>query len=90
VGPVPPAQGVLCRQARHSACRYAAPRPRQSLRDPFIHGTPESCIAQIQALEARTGIHQLRYVFNANGLWSNATALAGMELFAQEALLAVR
>jgi hypothetical protein len=24
----------------------------------------------------RTGIHQLRCVFNANGLWSNATALA--------------
>lgn len=62
----------------------------QLLRDLFIHGTPEACIAQIQALESRTGIHQLRCVFNANGLWSNATALAGMELFAQEVLPAVR
>jgi len=62
----------------------------QLLRDLFIHGTPEACIAQIQALESRTGIHQLSCVFNANGLWSNATALAGMELFAQEVQPEVR
>lgn len=56
------------------------------LREQFIHGTPEACHAQITALCARTGIGQLRCVFNANGLWSDAQALAGMELFAREVL----
>ena len=52
----------------------------------FIHGTPEQCHARINALGERTGIRQLRCVFNANGLWSDAQALAGMELFAREVL----
>lgn len=62
----------------------------KALREQFIHGTPEQCHAQIQALQAATGIHSLRCVFNANGLWRNEVALAGMELFAQEVLPALR
>lgn len=62
----------------------------QVLREQFISGTPQACLQQVQALSQRTGIHQLRCVFNANGLWSNATALAGMELFAREVLPALR
>jgi hypothetical protein len=60
------------------------------LAEQFIHGTPEQCHAQITALRERTGMGQLRCVFNANGLWSDAQALAGMELFAQEVLPSLR
>lgn len=59
------------------------------LREQFIHGTPEQCHAQILALQARTGIGSLRCIFNANGLWSNAAALAAMALFALEVLPAL-
>lgn len=59
------------------------------LREQFVHGTPEQCHAQIAALRERTGIHALRCVFNANGLWSNDDALASMELFAREVLPAL-
>lgn len=62
----------------------------QVLKEQFIYGTPEACHGQLKALAERTGIHQLRCVFNANGLWSDAQALAGMELFAQEVLPALR
>ena len=62
----------------------------KALREQFIHGTPAQCHAQILALQAATGIHSLRCVFNANGLWSNEVALAGMQLFAQEVLPALR
>jgi alkanesulfonate monooxygenase SsuD/methylene tetrahydromethanopterin reductase-like flavin-dependent oxidoreductase (luciferase family) len=60
------------------------------LAEQFIHGTPEQCHAQITALRERTGVGQLRCVFNANGLWSDAQALAGMELFAAEVLPTLR
>jgi len=59
------------------------------LAEQFIWGTPEQCHAQLTALRARTGIGQLRCVFNANGLWSNAEALQGMELFAREVMPAL-
>lgn len=59
------------------------------LAEQFIWGTPEQCHAQITALRARTGIGQLRCVFNANGLWSNEEALQGMELFAREVMPAL-
>lgn len=56
------------------------------LREQFIWGTPEDCFVQIQALKQNTGIAHLRFVFNANGLLSNATALDGMDLFAREVM----
>ena len=58
----------------------------RTLEEQFIWGDPAQCHAQIQALQNRTGIHQLRCVFNANGLLSNRAAMNGMELFAQEVL----
>ncbi|ARU06517.1 LLM class flavin-dependent oxidoreductase [Comamonas serinivorans] len=61
----------------------------QTLAQQFIWGTPEQCHAQICALMAGTGIGQLRCVFNANGLWSNAHALQAMTLFAHEVLPAL-
>ena len=60
------------------------------LREQFIYGTPDQCHEQITALQARTGINALRCVFNANGLWSNESALAAMQLFAREVLPALR
>jgi len=60
------------------------------LAEQFVWGTPEKCYAQIADLQARTGIGQLRCVFNANGLWSNAQALQGMEMFAREVMPALR
>lgn len=59
------------------------------LAEQFIWGTPEQCHAQITALQQRTGILQLRCVFNANGLWSNDEVLRGMELFAREVMPAL-
>lgn len=59
------------------------------LAEQFIWGTPAQCHAQLTALQARTGIGQLRCVFNANGLWSNEEALQGMELFAREVMPAL-
>ncbi|XAH21166.1 LLM class flavin-dependent oxidoreductase [Xylophilus sp. GW821-FHT01B05] len=56
------------------------------LREQFIHGDPAACHAQIRELCQRTGIPHLRCVFNANGLWSDSQALAGMRLFAHEVL----
>lgn len=68
-----------------------APIDREKvLREQFIHGTPEQCHAQIRALQSATGIHSLRCVFNANGLWDNDAAVAGMQLFAQEVLPALQ
>jgi alkanesulfonate monooxygenase SsuD/methylene tetrahydromethanopterin reductase-like flavin-dependent oxidoreductase (luciferase family) len=60
------------------------------LRDQFIHGTSEECIAQIRQLAAASGITHLRCIFNGNGVLSNEKALAGMSLFAQEVLPALR
>ena len=60
------------------------------LREQFIHGTPEQCIAQLTQLHADTGIGAVRCVFNANGMWSNAHALQSMELFAHEVLPSIR
>ncbi len=62
----------------------------RTLREQFIYGDPAACYAQIVALRERTGIPSLRCVFNANGMLSNATALAGMALFAQEVLPATK
>lgn len=59
------------------------------LAEQFVWGTPEQCHAQITELRVRTGIGQLRCVFNANGLWSNEQALQGMELFAREVMPAL-
>ena len=64
--------------------------PERMLREQFIHGDPAQCHAQIVALQDRTGIGALRCVFNANGLLDNAQALAGMTLFANEVLPALR
>lgn len=62
----------------------------RTLAEQFVWGDPGECHAQIVALRERSGIHQLRCVFNANGLWDNARALDGMRLFAQEVLPALR
>ncbi|RYF27368.1 MAG: LLM class flavin-dependent oxidoreductase [Comamonadaceae bacterium] len=62
----------------------------QVLHEQFIYGTPDACHAQLKALTDRMGIEQIRCVFNANGLWSNVQALAGMELFAREVMPALR
>jgi alkanesulfonate monooxygenase SsuD/methylene tetrahydromethanopterin reductase-like flavin-dependent oxidoreductase (luciferase family) len=64
--------------------------PERMLREQFIHGDPAQCHAQIVALQQRSGIGALRCVFNANGLLDNAQALAGMTLFANEVLPALR
>ena len=64
--------------------------PERMLREQFIHGDPAQCHAQIVALRQRSGIGALRCVFNANGLLDNAQALAGMTLFANEVLPALR
>ncbi|RYY91957.1 MAG: LLM class flavin-dependent oxidoreductase [Comamonadaceae bacterium] len=64
--------------------------PERMLREQFICGTPEQCFDQLQALRARTGLHHIRCVFNANGQLDNAQALAGMRLFAQQVLPALR
>jgi alkanesulfonate monooxygenase SsuD/methylene tetrahydromethanopterin reductase-like flavin-dependent oxidoreductase (luciferase family) len=66
------------------------PEREAALRDQFIHGTPEDCIAQIRELAAATGIPHLRCIFNGNGVLSNEVALAGMRLFAREVLPALR
>ena len=60
------------------------------LREQFIHGDPAACFEQIAALRGRTGIPNLRCVFNANGLLGNDAALAGMRLFAREVLPALK
>ena len=64
--------------------------PERLLREQFIHGDPSQCHAQIVALQDRAGIGALRCVFNANGLLDNTQALAGMTLFANEVLPALR
>ena len=85
---------LLARRVYYAAKRglvAVAPIDREKvLREQFIHGTPEQCQAQLRALQAATGIDSLRCVFNANGLWSNAAALAGMQLFALEVLPVLR
>lgn len=64
--------------------------PERMLREQFIHGDPAQCHAQIVALRQHSGIGALRCVFNANGLLDNTQALAGMTLFANEVLPALR
>ena len=64
--------------------------PERMLREQFIYGTPAQCFEQLQALRERTGLHHIRCVFNANGQLDNVQALAGMRLFAQEVLPALR
>lgn len=64
--------------------------PERVLREQFIHGDPAQCHAQIVTLRQRSGIGALRCVFNANGLHDNTQALAGMTLFANEVLPALR
>lgn len=60
--------------------------PAEVLRSQAIVGDPASCLEQIQTLVARTGIRQLRCVFNGNGVIDRALAMRGMRLFAQEVL----
>ncbi|PAT38596.1 LLM class flavin-dependent oxidoreductase [Vandammella animalimorsus] len=62
----------------------------KALREQFIHGTPEQCVAQLRQLQQRTGCAHLRLVFNANGLLDWPAALAAMRLFAREAMPALR
>jgi len=64
--------------------------PARALQEQFIYGTPQDCYAQICRLFAHTGMHHLRCVFNANGEVDNTQALAGMRLFAQEVLPALK
>jgi len=62
----------------------------RALDEQFIWGDPAQCLTQMARLRQRTGIQALRCVFNANGLLDNASALSGMQLFAQEVLPALR
>jgi len=81
------------RAALAAAKGQAAPEPRDMdtmLAEHAVAGTPEACADQIRALSARTGSKSLRLFFSANGAISNFEALAGMELFAREALPSLR
>ncbi|WP_245638658.1 LLM class flavin-dependent oxidoreductase [Hydrogenophaga palleronii] len=60
------------------------------LREQFVWGEAEQCLAQLKVLLEHTGIQALRCVFNANGLLDNTTALAHMRLFAREVLPVLR
>ncbi|MFM9923216.1 LLM class flavin-dependent oxidoreductase [Variovorax sp. H27-G14] len=60
------------------------------LREQVVMGDPQACVAQIGQLVARTGVRQLRCVFNGNGALAREEALVGMRLFAQEAMPALR
>jgi alkanesulfonate monooxygenase SsuD/methylene tetrahydromethanopterin reductase-like flavin-dependent oxidoreductase (luciferase family) len=60
------------------------------LREQVVLGDPPGCVAQIAQLVARTGVRQLRCVFNGNGVLARDEALAGMRLFAREAMPALR
>ena len=60
------------------------------LSEQVIWGDPEQCVAQIAALRQTRGTGELRCVFNGNGVLTNDEALAGMRLFAQTVLPAVR
>lgn len=62
----------------------------RALQDQFIWGDPVQCHAQLAELHRRTGVGSLRCVFNANGLLDNTCAMAGMRLFAEELLPALR
>ncbi|WP_238945691.1 LLM class flavin-dependent oxidoreductase [Vandammella animalimorsus] len=62
----------------------------KALREQFIYGTPEQCVAQLRQLQQRTGCAHLRLVFNANGLLGWPAALTAMRLFAQEAMPMLR
>lgn len=62
----------------------------RTLREQFIHGTPDACLASLRSLRERTGVGHLRLVFNANGLWNRDQALAGIRCFARTILPAVR
>jgi alkanesulfonate monooxygenase SsuD/methylene tetrahydromethanopterin reductase-like flavin-dependent oxidoreductase (luciferase family) len=60
------------------------------LREQVVLGDPPACAAQIAQLVARTGVRQLRCVFNGNGVLERDDALAGMRLFAQEVMPGLR
>lgn len=60
------------------------------LREQVLLGDPQACAAQIAQLVARTGVRQLRCVFNGNGVLERDEALAGMRLFAQEVMPVLR
>jgi alkanesulfonate monooxygenase SsuD/methylene tetrahydromethanopterin reductase-like flavin-dependent oxidoreductase (luciferase family) len=60
------------------------------LRDQAIVGGPDRCLEQMRRLVVDTGISHLRCVFNGNGALAPEAALAGMELFAREAMSAAR
>ena len=79
------------KKMEQSAC-WVIKRPDREavLRDQFVHGTPEDCIAQIRRLADGTGIRHLRCIFNGNGVLSNETALIAMRLFAREVLPALQ
>ncbi|PWK65699.1 LLM class flavin-dependent oxidoreductase [Aminobacter sp. AP02] len=52
----------------------------------IIAGSPEDCVAQLNALAESTGIEAVRLVFNGNGILDMQAAIADMELFAGEVL----
>jgi alkanesulfonate monooxygenase SsuD/methylene tetrahydromethanopterin reductase-like flavin-dependent oxidoreductase (luciferase family) len=63
------------------------PRKREDfLREQAVAGTPGECVRQLEALARELGTFHVRCVFNGNGVLSDAETLAGMELFAKEAL----
>ncbi len=69
----------------------AAPLDRDKvLTEQVVWGDPEQCAGQIEALRGSTGAGAMRCVFNGNGVLDNDAALAGMRLFAQAVLPAVR
>lgn len=60
------------------------------LREQVIHGDAAECAAQIGALVERTGVCQLRCVFNGNGVLDRVQAMANMAFFAAEVMPALR
>ncbi|MDG2527923.1 LLM class flavin-dependent oxidoreductase [Caulobacter endophyticus] len=81
--------------ARDAAARArgapGVPLDRQKvLAEQVVWGDPDQCARQIHALRESVGVGELRCVFNGNGVLGNDAALAGMRLFADTVLPAVR
>ena len=55
-----------------------------------VYGTPDECIAQIEALRERWSVNRLRCFFNKAGTVDRMTERAMMELFAEQVMPACR
>ncbi len=87
---------LYARRLHFAALRGVAPEQvppldvQRVLRDQFVLGDPRACVAQIARLVERTGVRQLRCVFNGNGVLGREESLERMRLFAREAMPGLR